>query len=135
SALSDYTFTHLISSNSTFCRSLRKYQHAVGTYGKRGMEGKAVALTRFGVDVGARMILEVVAVALPIAVETKLPGPCDREADDIAILRLVEEIGDDHNVISRSALVPTVEGDDLLFVVQVIDLGELPAEAARETGV
>ena len=96
------------------------------------MEGKAVVLARFGDDVGARMTLKVVAVALPIAVEAELPGPCGREADDVAILRLVEKVGDDHDVVRRSALVPAVKGDDLAFVVQVIDLGELPAEAARE---
>ena len=44
----------------------------------------------------------------------------------------MEEVGDDHDVVRRSALVPAVEGDDLAFVVQVIDLGELPAEAAGE---
>jgi hypothetical protein len=54
---------------------LRKDQHAVGADRKRGLEGKAVVLTRFGVDVGARMTFEVVAVALPIAVEPELPGP------------------------------------------------------------
>ena len=112
-------------------RSLRIDQHAVGTHGKCGVGGKTIILTRFGDDVGARMTLEVVAVALPIAVETKLPGPCGREADDVAILRLVEKVGDDHNVVRRSALVPTLEGDDLAFVVHVKNLGELPAEAAR----
>ena len=99
------------------------------------MEGKAVELTWFGNDVGTRMPCEVVAVALPIAVETEFPDPCDREADDIAILRLVEKVGDNNNVVRRSPFVPAVEGNNLVFFVQVIDLGELPAEAARETGI
>ena len=115
-----------------FFQSLRKDQHAVGTDGKRGVEGEAVVLARFGGHVGARMTFEVFAVTLPIAVETELPGPCGREADDVTILRLVEEVGDDHDVVRRAALVPTVEGEELAFVVQVIDLGELPAEAAGE---
>ena len=113
-------------------RLLRKDQHTVRTDGKRCLEGKAVELTRFGDDVAARMTSKVVVIALPIAVETELPGPSGGEADDIAILRLAEKVGDDHNVVGRAALVPTVEGDDLAFVMQVIDLDELPAEAARE---
>jgi hypothetical protein len=68
----------LIASNSLIRQSLRKDQHAVGAYGKRGAEGKAVELTRFGFDVGARMSLEVIAVSLPIIVEAELPGSCGR---------------------------------------------------------
>jgi hypothetical protein len=112
---------------------LRKDQYAVGADRKCGVEGKAVVLTRFGNHVGARMTLKVVVVALPIAVETELPGPLGRKADNVAILGLVEKIGDDHHVVRRSALVPAVKGDDLAFVMHVIDLGELPAEAARKT--
>ena len=113
-------------------RSLRKDQHAVGANRKRGVAGEAVVLARFGNHIGARMTLEVIAVALPIAVEPEPPSPSGRQADDVAILRLVQKVGDDYNIVRRSALVPTVEGDDFAFVVQVIDLGELPAETARE---
>src|SRR4029453_9902173 len=113
-------------------RSLRKDQYAVGTNGQRGVAGEAVVLARFSDHVGARMTCEVVAVTLPIAVETELPGSCGREADDVAVLRLVEEVGDAHDVVRWSALVPTVVGEDLAIVVQMIDLGKLPAEAACE---
>jgi hypothetical protein len=78
------------------------------------------------------MAFEIFTVTLPIAVETELPGPCGREADDVTILRLVQEVGNDHDVVRRAALVPTVVGEELAFVVQVIDPGELPAEAAGE---
>jgi hypothetical protein len=37
-----------------------------------------------------------------------------------AILRFVEKVGYDDNVVRRSPLVPSVEGDDLAVVVQVI---------------
>ena len=113
-------------------RSLRKNQHAVRADVKRAVEGEAVALARFGDQFAAPMAFEVFAVALPIAVETELPGPGGREADDVAILRLVEEVGDDHDVVRRAALVPTVVGEELAFVAQVINPGELPAEAAAD---
>ena len=79
------------------------------------------------------MISEGFAVASPVAVEAQLPDPCGREADDVAILWLAEKVGDDHDVIRRAALIPTVEGDDFAFVVQVKDPDRLPAKAARET--
>src|ERR1044071_6880990 len=117
--------------NALIRASLRKDQHAVGTNGKRGVAGEAVVRARCGDHSGARMPCEVVAVPLPIAVETECPGPCGREADDVALLRLVEEVGHDHDVIPRSTLVPTAVGEDLACVVHVIDLRELTAEAAR----
>lgn len=92
-------------------------------------------LAWFGNQIGTLMILEIVIVTLPVTVETELPGSCGGEANNVVILWLVIEIGNDHNVIRRSALVPTVEGNDLTFIVQVIDLGELPAETAREAVV
>src|SRR4029450_12562439 len=93
--------------------SLRKDQHAVGTNGKRGVAGGAVVRARCGDHSGARMPCEVVAVSLPIAVETVCPGPRGRETDDIALLRLVEEVGHYHDVIPRSTLVPTAGGEDV----------------------
>ena len=98
--------------------SLRKDQHTVGADRKRGVAGKAVVRARLGNHIGARMTFEGFAVTLPIAVETELPDPGGREADDVAVLWLVEEVRHDHDVIARSALVPTVEGDDLTFVVR-----------------
>ena len=83
-----------------FLRSLRKDQHAVRTNGKRGAGGAAVVLARFGGHVGAPITFEGFAVTLPVAVETKLPGPRGREADDVTILRLVEEVSDDHDVVA-----------------------------------
>src|ERR1035437_11070039 len=83
---------------------LRKDQISVGAYGKRGVPGEAVAFSRLGGDVGARMILEILAVTLPVAVKPELPCPCGRKADDIAILRFVEKVGNNDNVVSRSPL-------------------------------
>ena len=80
------------------------------------------------------MILEVVIVAIPIAVETELPGSRGGETDDVTFLRFMEKVGDDDYVVLRSAFVPTMECDELALVVKMIDLGELPAESARETG-
>src|SRR6185369_16886549 len=116
-----------------FGRSLRKYQHTVRANGKHSLERKSVVLTRFGDDIGARMSLEVVAVTLPIAVKPELPDSCGREANDVAFLRLMSEVCDNHYVVCQSAFVPTVEGNDLSFIVKVTDLGELPAEAASKT--
>ena len=113
-------------------RSLRKDQHAVRADVKRTAEGVTVVLPRFGGHIGAPITFEVFAVTLPVAVETKLPGPRGREADDVTILRLVKEVSDDHDVVRRAALVPTVVGEELAFVVQVKDSGELPAETAGE---
>ena len=78
------------------------------------------------------MTFEGFAVTLPIAVETELPDTSGRKADGVAILRLVEKVGDDQDVVRWSPFVPTVESDDLTFILQVIDLDELPIEAARE---
>ena len=111
---------------------MRKDQHTIRTNGKRGAEGEAVVLAGFGGHVGAPITFEGFAVTLPVAVEAKLPGPCGREADDVIILRLVEKVSDDHDVVGWAAFVPTVVCDELAFVVQVIDPGELPAEAAGE---
>ena len=107
---------------------MRKDQHTVGANRKRSVTGEPVVLARFGSYIDARMTFEGFAVTLPIAVETELPDPGSREADDVANLWLMEEVGHDHDVIARSTLIPTVEGDDLAFVVRVIDLGELSAE-------
>ena len=99
------------------------------------MAGKSVVLTRFGDNISTRMALEVVAVALPIAIEAELPCPRGREADGVLILRLAEKVGDNHYIVRRSTFVPALKGNDFAFVVHVIDLGELPAEASRETTV
>ena len=96
------------------------------------MERQAVVLTRLGDNVGAWMTLKVVAITLPITVEPERPGPRSREADDVAILRLMQKVGNDHDVVRRPTLVPTVESDNIAFFIHVVDLGELPAEAARE---
>ena len=98
-------------SHMTFSVSglLRKNQYAVGADGNRRLPRESVAGTRLGDDVSAWMVVEVVIVALPIAVETELPGPCGREADDVAILRIIGEVGNDHDVVRRSALVPAVD--------------------------
>lgn len=50
------------------------------------MPWKAVAGTRLGDDVRTRMVLEIVIVALPVAVKAKLPGSSGREADDVALM-------------------------------------------------
>jgi hypothetical protein len=107
-----------------------KHQFTVGANRKGGVAGEAVVLARFGTHIDAQMTFEGFAVSQPIAVETELPDPRGREADDFAILWLVKKVSHDHDVIRWSTLMPTVEGDDFAFVVQVIDLGELPAEAA-----
>ena len=74
-------------------------------------------LARLGNHVGARMAFESFAITHPIAVEAELPYPWGREADGIALLRLVEKVGDDHDVVRRPALVPTVEGDDFALIM------------------
>src|SRR4029434_1776100 len=102
--------------------------HAVRTNGKRGTERETIVLARFRGRVGAPITFEVFAVTLPVAFEPKLPGPCAGEADDVIFLRLVEEVSDDHDVVRRAALVPTVVGEELALVVQGISTGELPRE-------
>jgi hypothetical protein len=57
-----------------FFQSLRKDQHAIRTDVKRAAAGEDVALARFGDHVATPMAFEVVAVTLPVAVETKLPS-------------------------------------------------------------
>ena len=78
------------------------------------------------------MVFKVIVVSLPIAVETELPGPRGRKADDVSVPRVTKEVGDDHHIVPRPAPVPAMEGDDLALFVQMLDLGVLSAEAARE---
>lgn len=111
-------------------RSLRKNQHAVRADVKRAVEGEAVALARFSDHFTAPVAFKDVAVTLPIAVEAEFPSASEWEADDVTLLGLVQEVGNDHDVVRRAALVPTVVGEELAFVAQVINPGELPAEAA-----
>jgi len=110
-------------------RSLRKDQHAVRSDVKRAAEKEAVILAGYGDHVTAPMAFEIFTVTLPIAVETELPIPCSRKADDVTLLRFVQKVSDDHDVVPRAAFVPTVVGEKFAVVMQVIDSGELPAEA------
>ena len=76
------------------------------------------------------MISEVVVVALPVTVESELPGSRGRKADDVAVLRVVQEVCDDYHVVRRSPLVPAMESENLAWLVQMINLGVLATEAA-----
>lgn len=40
---------------------------------------------------------------MPITIETKLPAALCRETQDVIILRFMEEIGNDNNIIARPA--------------------------------
>src|SRR4029077_11991258 len=117
-------------SEKILLRSLRKDQHAVRSDVKRAAEKEAIVLARFGDHVTAPMAFEIFTVTLPIAVETELPIPCSRKADDVTLLRFVQKVGDDHDVVPRAAFVPTVVGEKFAVVMQVIDPRGLPAEAA-----
>src|SRR4029077_4789319 len=87
---------------------------------------------RFGDHVTAPMAFEIFTVTLPIAVETELPIPCSRKADDVTLLRFVQKVGDDYDVVPRAAFVPTMVGEKFAVIMQVIDPRGLPAEAAGE---
>ena len=62
---------------------LAEDQRAVGAHSDLGRPGHAVAFLLDRLDVMAREALEIVAIALPVRVEAKPPGPGPREADAV----------------------------------------------------
>ncbi len=95
------------------------------------MPKQSIVVTRFGDDVTAWMVFEIVIVALPVTIETKCPLADGGKTDDVALLRFMQKVGDNDNIVRWPALVPAVEGDNFALVMQVIHLCALAAEAAR----
>src|ERR1051325_8527441 len=93
-------------------RSLGKDQCGVRANVKRAAVGEAVVVAGLGDHVTGPMAFESVTVPLPVAVEAKPPGSCGREADDVVTLGLVEKVGNNHDVVPWSTLVPPVVGEE-----------------------
>ena len=67
-----------------------------------------------------------------IASETEFPTARRREANGVAVLSFMKEVGNNHDIVRWSALVPAMQRDNLASVVWTIDVGGLPTEATSE---
>ena len=97
------------------------------------MKGKAIALSGHRLGILAWMSFENLAVAMPVAIETKLPFPFCRKTQDVIILRFMKEISDDNDIVPRPATIPAMEGQHFPLLIEMINLGELPTEATGNT--
>src|SRR5215831_356970 len=93
-----------------------------------GAGRQAVGFTRLARRIAAVDAREPLTVLAPIAVEPQLPRSLGGESDQVVVLGLPPEVGDDHDVIPRSAPVPAAERQDLPLIVDVVDMNILPAE-------
>jgi hypothetical protein len=58
-----------------------------------------------------------------------MPGPRPREPDAVVRVAAVGEVGDDDDVVSWTAGIPTVKGEYLSGLVDLMDVDERAAEA------
>ena len=63
------------------------------------------------------MYHEASTVDLCIASETEFPTARRREANDVTVLSFMKEVGNNHDIVRWSALVPSMQRDDLTSVV------------------
>jgi hypothetical protein len=72
------------------------------------------------------MIAEVRAVPLPIAVETHAPLSAAWEPEHVPVVAAVGEVRHDHDIVARPAIGPTMKGEKLVGVVDMVDVELLP---------
>ena len=96
------------------------------------MVGEAVPPPGKGGDIVGGVVAEGGVVALPIAVESYLPNAVAGESDGVGGPGTVREIDDHDDVVAGPALRPTVEGQDLVGVVDMEDIPLVPAQTGGD---
>ena len=86
-----------------------------------------------GFDVGGRMIGELRAVLVRVAVEACFPPPDSRKADDITIAALIHHIHHDNDTVGRACFVPAMESDELGPVIKMKEMQILTTKTPRHS--
>ena len=93
----------------------------VSCHGHGCSGGLAVTLSGVGHHIQHGKVIQIFAVAIPVAIETGDPAPGDRHADFIVFPTLCGEVGDDQHVVVSTAVLLPQEGDYLVAVINVVD--------------
>ena len=79
------------------------------------------------------MAVEILIVDGRITIEAYFPFPASRQTNAVILPGLVPEIGQDDDIITLTALIPPMPGNDLLFIVQMKDIQVRACESCGKT--
>ena len=89
-----------------------------------------VALTLPGVEITTCAVGKIVAVAVGIRVQAQPPRAADRQTDEVILPGRIAAVHHDHDIISGAVLIPALEHDHVLRLVEVGHPDVLTAEPA-----
>src|SRR5882762_10091119 len=111
---------------------LREDQGGVGPDADIAAKGHRIAIAAgHRPEIIARLVGESGAVAAPVSVETHPPQAGSGQPDSVGRIGAVREVEDHHHIVARPASIPSVEGDELVAVVDVMNVDLMSREPTR----
>lgn len=66
-------------------------------------------------------------IALPIAIESHPPSALTWKSDTVSIIGTIAKVDDHDHIISSTPVLPTMEGNQFIFIIYVEDINVLTA--------
>src|SRR4029077_2934436 len=91
----------------------------------------SVARATISERVIAQLICKICAVTLPITIKPHPPAAGSWESERVTVVATVAKVCQDHDIIARPSVFPTMKRNHLVSVVDVMDVDLLTTKTAR----
>ena len=107
---------------------MRQDDGAVGSYADIASKRQAICIAPDGsscAGVVAGYIDKICTESRPVTIESHIPGPSTRETEGVICVAGIGKVYNHDDIIARAAILPAVESDELIGIVDMINIDML----------